>query len=131
MFLSDISIKRPIMMSMILIVFVFFGALSYKNMNLEMTPETAMPIITVQTVFPGAGPQEVEVQVTKKIEDAISSVSQIDFVQSYSMENVSYILINFDLNKDVLKSPDKLRPGMVIKVPKTGSVKAKGNEYTK
>ncbi|MCE5249398.1 efflux RND transporter permease subunit [bacterium] len=101
MFLSDISIKRPIMMSMILLVFVFFGVLSYKNLNLELTPEIAMPIITVQTVYPGAGPQEVEVQVSKKIEDAISSVSEIDFTQSYSMENVSYILINFDLNKDV------------------------------
>jgi len=50
MFLSDISIKRPIMMSMFLIVFVLFGGLMYTKMNLEFVPEISMPFITVQTV---------------------------------------------------------------------------------
>ena len=101
MFLSDISIKRPIMMSMFLIVFVLFGGLMYTKMNLEFTPEVSFPVITVQTVYPGAGPREIETQVTKKIEDAVSSVSQIDYIQSYSMENVSYVMIAFQMNKDV------------------------------
>ncbi len=101
MFLSDISIKRPIMMSMFLIVFVLFGALMYKKMNLELTPEISLPIITIQTVYPGAGPKEIETQVTKKVEDAIASVSQIDYIQSFSMENVSFVQIVFDMNKDV------------------------------
>jgi hydrophobic/amphiphilic exporter-1 (mainly G- bacteria), HAE1 family len=101
MFLSDISIKRPIMISMFLIVFVLFGGLMYTKMNLEFTPEISFPIITVQTVYPGAGPKEIETQVTKKIEDAVSSVSQIDYIQSYSMENVSYVLVAFQMNKDV------------------------------
>jgi hydrophobic/amphiphilic exporter-1 (mainly G- bacteria), HAE1 family len=101
MYLTDISIKRPIMMSMFLVVFVLFGALMYNKMSLEFTPEIAPPIITVQTVYPGAGPQEVETQVTKKIEDAISSVSKIDYTQSFSMENVSFVQIVFIIDKDV------------------------------
>ncbi len=101
MFLSDISIKRPIMMSMFLLVFVLFGALMYTRMNLELTPEISLPVITIQTVYPGAGPREIETQVTKKIEDAVSSVSQIDYIQSFSMENISFVQIMFDLDKDV------------------------------
>ena len=101
MFLSDISIKRPIMMSMFLIVFVLFGGLMYTKMNLELTPEITLPIITVQTVYPGASPREIETQVTKKIEDEVSSVSEIDYIQSYSMENVSFVQVVFKMGKDV------------------------------
>jgi len=101
MFLSDISIKRPIMMSMLLIVFVFFGAFYYFRMNLEMTPEMNLPVVTVQVIYPGANPADLETQVTKKIEDAVASVSEINYIESYSMESVSYVLIMFDLSKDV------------------------------
>lgn len=89
------------MMSMFLIVFVLFGGLMYTRMNLELTPDLSFPIITVQTVYPGATPREIETQVTKKIEDEVSSVAQIDYIQSYSMENVSFVMIVFEMNKDV------------------------------
>ncbi len=101
MYLADISIKRPIMMSMVLIVFVLFGGLAFFGMNLELTPEVALPVITVQTVYPGSGPQEIESQISKKIEDAVSPVSEIDNMQSYSMESVSYVIIQFAMSKDV------------------------------
>ena len=101
MFLSDISIKRPIMMSMFLIVFVLFGAMAYFGMNLELTPQIDLPMVTVQTIYGGAGPQELESQVSKRIEDAVSPISGIDYIQSYSMDNVSLVLIAFDLSKDV------------------------------
>ena len=101
MFLSDISIKRPIMMSMFLIVFVLFGAMAYFGMNLELTPQIDLPMVTVQTIYGGAGPQELESQVSKKIEDAVSPISDIDYIQSYSMENVSFVMIAFELSKDV------------------------------
>lgn len=88
-------------MSMFLIVFVLFGALAYFGMNLELTPQIDFPMITVQTIYGGAGPAEIESQVTKKIEDAVSPISGIDYIQSYSMESVSFVLIAFDLTKDV------------------------------
>ena len=101
MFLSSISIKRPIMISMFLIAFVVFGALAYFGLTLNMMPDVEIPVVTVQTVYPGAGPNEMEIQVTKKIEDAVSTVSKIDFIRSFSMEGVSYVIIQFDLDKDV------------------------------
>jgi len=101
MFLSDISIKRPVMISMIIIVFVLFGGLAYFGMNLETTPSIDLPFITIQTVYPGASPEDLEILVSKKIEDEVASISKIDYIQSYSMENVSFVMIAFDLDKDV------------------------------
>ena len=69
MFLSNISIKRPIMISMFLIAFVVFGALAYFGLTLNMMPDVDIPVVTVQTIYPGAGPNEMEIQVTKKIEE--------------------------------------------------------------
>ena len=101
MFISDISIKRPIMMSMILLVFVLFGALSFFGMKQELTPPITLPLVTIQTVYGGAGPEELELQITKKIEDAVSPISGIDTIESNSMENVSFIMIRFDMDKDI------------------------------
>ncbi|MFH1313908.1 MAG: efflux RND transporter permease subunit [Candidatus Eisenbacteria bacterium] len=101
MFLSDLSIKRPVLISMVLVVFVLFGALAYFSLNLNLVPEAEFPFITVQTIYPGAGPREIETQVSKRIEDAVSTISKIQEIVSYSMEGVSYVTIMFDLGKDI------------------------------
>ena len=88
-------------MTMFLSVFVLFGALAYFGLNLALMPEVDIPVVTVQTIYPGAGPQEIETQVTKKIEDAVSTISEIDKLISYSLEGVSIVQIQFELTKDV------------------------------
>jgi len=100
MFLADISIKRPIMVSMALIVFLIFGLIGYFSLPLELTPEVEFGFVTIQTIYPGGGPQEVENQITKKIEDNVSTVSNIDWMQSYSMDSVSIVMIRFEMDKD-------------------------------
>jgi len=100
MFLSSISIKRPVMISMGLLVFLLFGILAYFTLNLNMMPDVNIPFVTVQTIYPGAGPAEMETLVSKKIEDAVSTISKIEEINSYSMEGVSYVVIEFDLGKD-------------------------------
>lgn len=101
MIISDLSIKRPIMMTMFLMVTVLFGAIAYFSLNLDLMPDVNIPFVTVQTVYPGAGPQEIETQVTKKIEDAVSTVSQVKSITSYSLEGVSIVTIEFELDKDI------------------------------
>jgi len=101
MFLSDLSIKRPILISMVLVVFVLFGALAYFGLNLNLVPDADFPVVTVQTIYPGAGPREIETQVSKRIEDAVSTISKIEEIVSYSMEGVSYVVITFDLSKNI------------------------------
>lgn len=101
MFLSKLSINRPIMMTMFILIFIIFGTIAYNKLNLNQTPDVAIPFVTIQTIYPGAGPKEIETQVTKKIEDVISTVSQIERIESYSLDGVSIVMIEFELGKDI------------------------------
>ncbi len=101
MFLSKISVNRPVMIIMMFMVFIVFGILAYFQLPLNMMPEMKIPYISISTVYPGAGPREVETQISKKIEDAVATVSQIDNIDSYSMDNVSICVIKFKMGKDV------------------------------
>ena len=66
------------MMSMFLIVFLLFGGMAFLGMPLDLMPDIDIPYVSVQTIYSGAGPKEIESQITKKIEDAVSSISMID-----------------------------------------------------
>ncbi len=101
MFLAKISINRPIMTTMGILVFLIFGILAYFTLNLNQMPDVEVPFVTIQTVYPGAGPKEVETLVTKRLEDAISTVSKIERIESYSLESVSIVMVEFKLDKDV------------------------------
>jgi len=101
MFLSKLSIERPVMVTMGLLVFVVFGLLAYIGMPLNLMPNVKLPYVVVQTVYPGAGPSEVESQITERVEEAVATVSQIDYIQSYSMESASIVMIAFEMGKDV------------------------------
>ncbi|MCX6584094.1 MAG: efflux RND transporter permease subunit [Candidatus Aminicenantes bacterium] len=112
MSISDISIKRPIMMSMLLLVFLVFGALAYFTLSLDMMPEVEIGFVTIRTIYPGTGPREMETQVSKKIEDAVATISKIDWMRSYSMDSVSLVLLAFEIGKDpdvaVREAKDKI-----------------------
>ncbi len=100
MFISKLSIDRPIMISMGLVVFLLFGFLAYFTLPLNTMPDVELGYVSIQTVYPGAGPREIETQITKKIEDAVGTISKIDWIKSYSMEGASIIIIKFLLGKD-------------------------------
>ncbi len=101
MFLAKVSINRPIMTTMGLAVFLIFGAIAYFTLNLNLQPDVEIPYITVSTVYPGAGPKEIETLISKRMEEVISTVSQLERVESYSLDGLSIIIIEFKLGKDV------------------------------
>lgn len=101
MFLAKLSINRPVMMTMFISVFIVFGILAFIGLSLNLMPDISIPFVTIQTVYAGAGPQEIETQISRRIEDAVATVSQVDFVQSYSMDNVSFVLLRFDMDKEI------------------------------
>ncbi|MDD2227777.1 MAG: efflux RND transporter permease subunit, partial [Candidatus Cloacimonetes bacterium] len=101
MFLSKLAIEKPVLVTMGILVFVVFGLLGFIGMPLNLMPDVTLPVVSIQSVYPGAGPREIETQITKKIEDTIATISQIDYVQSYSMESVSIVVIAFKMGKDV------------------------------
>lgn len=101
MFLAKIATKRPVLITTVTVVFILFGISSYFSLNIDSFPEVKVPFITITTLFPGAGPKDVENLITKKIEDEISTISGIDRITSYSMDNASIVLIQFKLAKNV------------------------------
>jgi hydrophobic/amphiphilic exporter-1 (mainly G- bacteria), HAE1 family len=96
----DLSIKRPIMISMGLIALVLFGLMSYFSLPQSLFPNISVPYVTVQTTYAGASPEVIETQITKKIEDQVSAISELDTIQSYSMDSASIVMIEFKLGKD-------------------------------
>lgn len=101
MHIVDLSLKRPIFISMLLFSLLLFGFLSLKSMGVDLFPKIEFPVVTVVSVLPGADVKEVEKSTTCPIEDALSSISSIKNLRSKSMEGVSQIVIEFELEKSV------------------------------
>ncbi|WP_343536240.1 efflux RND transporter permease subunit [Sphingobacterium thalpophilum] len=99
--ITEISIKRPSIIIVLFIILTLGGLFSYTQLGYELVPKFEINVITVQTVYPGASPAEVESSVTKKIEDAISSLESIKKVESTSLEGVSIVMITLNNGADV------------------------------
>jgi HAE1 family hydrophobic/amphiphilic exporter-1 len=97
--LADISIKRPVFATVMVSVLAVFGIWGYKQLSVDMYPEVEFPIVTVTAVYPGADPETIESRVIDKLEESISSVNGIKVMRSTSMENVGFVVIQFELER--------------------------------
>ena len=95
MSITEIAIKRPSLIVVIFTILGLGGVISYQSLNYELLPKFSPPVITISTIYPGAAPAEVETSVTKKIEDAISSLEAIESIKSTSLESFSSIVVTF------------------------------------
>ncbi|WP_080507488.1 efflux RND transporter permease subunit [Bryobacter aggregatus] len=98
--LAEICIKRPVFATMLILALVVLGAASYMKLGVDFFPKVEFPFVTVTTQLPGAAPEEVESQVTKRIEEAVNTISGIDELRSTSSEGNSLVSIQFTLEKD-------------------------------
>jgi len=101
MFLAKLAVDRPVLTTMLLLVFILFGGLAYNTLNLNNMPEVEIPYVTVTTIYPGAGPKETETLITKKVEDAVSTISEIKRIESYNLDGVAISVLEFELSKNV------------------------------
>ncbi|MBP7214168.1 MAG: efflux RND transporter permease subunit [Candidatus Kapabacteria bacterium] len=99
--IADLSVERPVMITVILIVLIIFGFLAFRGLKSNLTPDVKIPYVTIQVVYPGATPKEVETLVTDKIEDVVSTIEGIKTINSYCLDNVSLTMIEFVLNKNI------------------------------
>ncbi len=97
----EFFVKRPATTVMFVLFFVILGIVSCFNLNVEKDPEIDFPMVTVSVVYPGATPLEVETLVSDKIEDAVSELSQIKKLRSYSYDSFSFVFIEFKMSADV------------------------------
>ena len=99
--LVKICVDRPVLAVMLNLVFIFLGVVSFSTLTLDLFPAVNIPVVTVRTVWPGAGPKEIESQITKEIEDAVATISGIENIESTSLDSVSVVTIAFAFGTDV------------------------------
>jgi HAE1 family hydrophobic/amphiphilic exporter-1 len=99
--LAEISIKRPSLVIVLFTILILGGLFSYSQLGYELIPKFEQNVITVATIYPGASPSEVENTVTKKIEDAISSLENIKKIDSKSYESLSTVSITLNSSAKV------------------------------
>jgi len=99
--LSDIAIRRPVFTTMVMVGLVVLGIFSFRRLSIDQFPDVDIPVITVQTVYPGASPETMEREVTRRLEEAFNPIEGVDRISSTSLESASLVIIEFDLGRDV------------------------------
>ncbi|HYP15134.1 MAG TPA: efflux RND transporter permease subunit [Bryobacteraceae bacterium] len=98
--LAEVCIRRPVFATMLVMALVVLGFDAYRKLGVDLFPKVDFPIVTITTRLPGAAPEEVETQVSKRIEEAVNTISGIDDLRSASAEGSSIVAIQFVLDKD-------------------------------
>ncbi|MGO9128891.1 MAG: efflux RND transporter permease subunit [Bryobacteraceae bacterium] len=98
--LAQICIQRPVFATMLILALVVLGVSAYMKLGVDLYPKVDIPVVTITTTLRGASPEEVETQVTKRIEEAVNTTSGIDELRSLSAEGVSLVWVTFVLEKD-------------------------------
>src|SRR5258706_15082285 len=120
--LAALSVRRPVFATVLILSLTVIGAFSFMRLGVDRFPKVDFPTIVVTTVQPGASPEQVETEITDKIEEAVNTISGIDELRSVSSEGVSQVIIAFLLEKDgdvaAQEVRDKLN-GVLPQLPKT------------
>src|SRR6476660_3197064 len=109
MFLSNLSIRRPVFATVLMLSLATLGITSYRRLAVDLYPNVEIPVITVVTIYPGASPETVERDVTKKIEEAINPIAGLRHVGSTSREGVSQLFAEFQLEVSADKAAEEAR----------------------
>jgi len=98
--LSGVAIRRPVFTSMMMLALIVLGLFSLRRLPIDQFPDVDIPVVVVQTVYPGASPETVEREVTRRLEEAFNPVEGVDRITSTSLEGVSQIVVEFDLGRN-------------------------------
>ncbi|MFN2501758.1 MAG: efflux RND transporter permease subunit [Pyrinomonadaceae bacterium] len=99
--LAEVCVKRPVFATMLIMSLVVVGAFSFMSLGADLFPKIDFPTITITVVNPGDSPQEVETEITEKVEEGVNTISGIDELRSSSIEGISQVFVQFVLEKDV------------------------------
>jgi HAE1 family hydrophobic/amphiphilic exporter-1 len=109
MWFTRVSIANPVMAVMVMMAFVVLGLFSYQRLSLDQFPNIDFPTVVVSMDYPGASPEIVEAEVTKKVEEAVNTIAGINALSSRSYEGVAVVIIEFNLDVDGRKAADDVR----------------------
>jgi HAE1 family hydrophobic/amphiphilic exporter-1 len=109
MWFTRISLKNPVFATMVMLAFVVMGLFAFQKLKVDQFPNIDFPVVVVLTEYPGASPEIVESEVSKKIEEGVNTIAGISALTSRSYENQSVVVIEFQLNMDGRKAADDVR----------------------
>jgi hydrophobic/amphiphilic exporter-1 (mainly G- bacteria), HAE1 family len=98
--LAQLCIRRPVFATMLILSLVVVGVFSYFSLGVDLFPKVDIPTVQIVVSDPGASPEEIETEITKKVEDSVNTISQVDEVRSTSSEGQSLVIITFELSKN-------------------------------
>ena len=117
MWFTRISISNPVFATMMMAAFLVLGLFSYQRLSVDQFPDVSFPVVVVQTEYPGASPESVETDLSRRIEEAINTISGIKTLSSRSYEGLSVVVAEFDLSVDpALAAQDVREKVAVVKV---------------
>lgn len=114
MILSDISIKRPVLASVMSILLVAFGGLSFLSLPLRELPKSDIPVVRITTSYPGASAEIVESRITQLLEEQVAGLEGVDHITSTSRSGISSIQVNFDLDRDSDAAASDIRDAVSV-----------------
>ena len=114
MWFTRLSIGNPVMAVMVMLAFVVLGVFSYQRLKVDQFPEIDFPTVVVQTDYPGAAPEVVESEVTRKIEEAVNTIAGINQLFSRSYESSSVVIVQFNLDVNGRRAADDVREKLAI-----------------
>ncbi len=107
--LAELSIKRPIFITCIVSLMIILGIVAFKKMPVDMFPDVSFPIVFIEVMYPGASPVDIERQVSKIIEDELSSLPGLDTLSSNNFDSVAAIIVKFRLGTDIKEAEQQVR----------------------
>src|SRR4051794_14377358 len=120
--LAELCVKRPVFASVLILSLTVIGAFSFTRLGVDRFPKVDFPTVVVTTVQAGAAPEQIETEVTDKIEEAVNTISGIDELRSVSSEGISQVIVSFLLEKDANVAAQEVRDkvnGVLPLLPKT------------
>jgi HAE1 family hydrophobic/amphiphilic exporter-1 len=107
--LAELCVRRPVFASVLILSLVVVGAFAFGQLGVDRLPQVDFPTVTVTTRLPGAAPEQVESEVTDKVEEAVNTISGIDQLNSNSAEGISQVIVTFRLEKNADVAAQEVR----------------------
>ena len=101
MFISDLSIRRPVVATVMMLTLVTLGFFSWRRLSIDLMPDVEIPVLSITTEYPGASPETVEREVSRRIEEAVTPISGVKHVDSISREGLSTVIVEFVLEVEL------------------------------
>jgi multidrug efflux pump len=109
MWLSDVSVKRPVFATVISLMLIAFGALSFRDLTVREYPDVVQPVVQVSASYPGAAADIIETRITQVLEGELSGIEGVKTIRSTSRDGQASLNVEFELNRDLDEAANDVR----------------------